>query len=120
MPLSTAKDDGSADATEPACDTTPQVLSTDLTAEPVEREKDQASHGGELIPGTPEFDAEARRIAMEADAGNPPPAGLVPGKPYTPTEAQRVHVPRGLSWKQERKFLQRDLDAALDYEPTWD
>ena len=41
-----------------------------------------------------------------------------PGKPYTPTEAQRVKVPRGLSRKQEAEFLARDLEEALACEPT--
>jgi hypothetical protein len=39
-----------------------------------------------------------------------------PGKPYVPTAAQRVKVPRGLSRKQEADF--RDLEEALAYEPT--
>ena len=41
-----------------------------------------------------------------------------PGKPYTPTAAQRVKVPRGLSRKQEAEFLARDLEEALACEPT--
>ena len=41
-----------------------------------------------------------------------------PGKPYTPTAARRVKVPRGLSRKQEAEFLTRDLEEALAYEPT--
>ena len=41
-----------------------------------------------------------------------------PGEPYTPTAAQRVKVPRGLSRKQEAEFLARDLEEALAYEPT--
>ena len=41
-----------------------------------------------------------------------------PGKPYTPTAAQRVEIPRGLSRKQEAEFLARDLEEALAYEPT--
>ena len=38
------------------------------------------------------------------------------GKPYVPTEAQRVKVPRGLSRRQEAEFLARDLEEALAYE----
>jgi hypothetical protein len=38
------------------------------------------------------------------------PNGLAvpePGKPYAPTEAQRVKVPRGLRRKQEEEFWHR-------------
>ena len=39
-----------------------------------------------------------------------------PGKPSTPTAAQTVKVPRGLSRRQEAEFLARDLEEALAYE----
>jgi hypothetical protein len=54
----------------------------------------------------------------EKSEGNPPVGVYVPGKPYTPTAAQRVKVPRGLSRKKEAEFLARDLEEALAYEPT--
>ena len=41
--------------------------------------------------------------------GNPPPGVFVPGKPYTPTEEQRVRVPWGLSEAEKKKFEQADL-----------
>jgi hypothetical protein len=62
--------------------------------------------------------APAAPAPAEAETGNPPPGVLVKGKPYAPTAAQRVQVPRGLTREQERRFLQRDLEAALAYEPT--
>jgi hypothetical protein len=106
-------------------------------------------------PSDAEFEAEARRIALELvklyhagvitgaddpnlvfcaclirDFGatvlpkegqdttnpdsNPPPGVLVPGKPYTPTEEQRVRVPWGLSYEERKKFLQDDLDSLND------
>jgi hypothetical protein len=43
---------------------------------------------------------------------NLPPAGvLVPGLSYTPTEAQRVRIPFGLTPKERKQFIQNDLDA---------
>jgi hypothetical protein len=41
-----------------------------------------------------------------------------PGKAHTPIAAQCVEIPRGLSRKQEAKFLARDLEEALAHEPT--
>jgi hypothetical protein len=46
--------------------------------------------------------------------GNPAPGVFVPGKPYTPTEEQRVRVPYGLTREEQRKFLQDDLDSLND------
>jgi hypothetical protein len=54
---------------------------------------------------------------QEEAGGNPLPGICVPGKPYTPTVAQRVKVPRGLSRKQEAEFLARDLEEALSFMP---
>ena len=68
-----------------------------------------AAYIGKITP------AEAESGKSE---GNPPAGVYVPGKPYTPTEAQGVKIPRGLSRKQEAEFLARDLEEALAYEPT--
>ena len=47
------------------------------------------------------------------DRGNnlPPPGVLVPGLPYTPTEAQRVRIPFGLTPKERKQWIQDDLEA---------
>ena len=43
---------------------------------------------------------------------NPPPPGvLVPGLPYTPTEAQRVRIPFGLTPEERKQWIQDDLEA---------
>jgi hypothetical protein len=47
----------------------------------------------------------------DSDSNLPPPGVLVPGKPYTPTEAQRVRIPFGLTPKERKQFIQDDLDA---------
>jgi hypothetical protein len=45
------------------------------------------------------------------DRGNnlPPPGVLVPGLPYTPTEAQRVRIPFGMT--PTKQWIQDDLEA---------
>ena len=43
--------------------------------------------------------------------GNPPPGIFVRGKPYTPTEQQRVRIPYGLTYAERQRFLQDDLDS---------
>ena len=47
--------------------------------------------------------------------GNPRPGVCVPGKPYTPTVAQRVRIPRRVSRQKEREFLARDLEETLSF-----
>jgi hypothetical protein len=49
--------------------------------------------------------------------GNPRPGVCVPGKPYTRTVVQRVHIPRGVSRQKEREFLARDLEETLSFVP---
>ena len=39
--------------------------------------------------------------------GNPPPGVLVPGKPYTPTEEQRVRIPYGLTKRTAKEVPSR-------------
>jgi hypothetical protein len=41
----------------------------------------------------------------DGDNNLPPPGVLVPGKPYTPTEAQRVRVPLGLTPKERKQWI---------------
>jgi hypothetical protein len=57
-------------------------------------------------------------VPGEADqdipGGKPPPGVYVPGKPYMPTEAQHVRVPRRLSRQHEQQFLAHDLEEASD------
>ena len=45
------------------------------------------------------------------DDSNPPPGAFIPGKPYRPTEQQRVRIPYGLSKEQQKRWLQDDLDS---------
>ena len=63
----------------------------------------------------------AQRLANEqlrSGTGRSPECPIAIGIPkpatrYTPTEAARVRIPRGLSRKQEADFLQRDLGEAV-------
>jgi hypothetical protein len=56
----------------------------------------------------------ATKTADSNPEGNPSPGVFVPGKPYTPTEAQRVRVPYGLTREEQARFLQADLDSLND------
>lgn len=47
----------------------------------------------------------------DSDNNPPPPGVLMPGKPYTPTEAHRVRIPFGLTSKERMQWIQDDLDA---------
>jgi hypothetical protein len=47
---------------------------------------------------------------------NPPPGIFVPGKPYIPSQAQRVRVPPGLTTAQRDAWLERDLEEAIGAE----
>ena len=60
-----------------------------------------------------------KQIAVNQNqaGGNPHPGVCVPGKPCTPTVAQRVRIPRGVSRQKEREFLARDLEETLSFVP---
>jgi hypothetical protein len=63
-----------------------------------------ATFGAAFVP-------QAEQALDSNPDGNSPPGILMRGKPYTPTEQQRVRIPYGLTYAERWRFFQDDLDS---------